>query len=564
MTKVFRGAITLTNRLHYQSNIECNDIFTIDFQNLLVNLHDKFNNEVHEIRKDRLTNQKKARNGSMPTPLAKSDANSDWKIKDLPEDLRTPGIEISGPASIASMLINALNPGPGGERAEGDLDDDEDAAGHTLEDSILAARNRMQATLGTLSFDNSKTGKHYELQPGKIPFFMHRERGLHLDEPMITIDGSPISATILGTALTLFFGGREQHKQGDGVYFYIPKTESARETKFYNNLFTEIKNSVSEISNINIKAIILIESLPAVFQMEEMLYALGDYAAGLNAARWDLKASILEYVMHDKEFVWPDRFDVTIQNTEFMSNIFRRLVAVCLKHNAVPIGGMATALPSKDEEVNKEAAKSIKADKEWEAKQGFIRAWVAHIYHMDPAAEPFKKLQKSGWKPTDEMKNPDNYPVKIEKPNGTLTKEGTRQNIRTLIEYIEGWLNGRGAKGIDRLAGKPGKRPALMEDLATARISTGQIAQRIIHKSFSEDTEQEHSFKLVKEIIIDEKRDIIKLLGNNPSDAQINKYEDSSKIAMKWIKNYTEFNFRSLGSYSRKDLGNIANDKEAF
>jgi malate synthase len=225
---------------------------------------------------------------------------------------------------------------------------------------------------------------------------------------------------------------------------------------------------------------------------------------------------------------------------------------------------MATALPSKDEEVNIEAAKSIKADKEWEANQGFIRAWVAHIYHMDPASEPFKKLRESGWEPTDEMKNPDNYPVKIDNPNGTLTKEGTRQNIRTLLEYIEGWLNGRGAKGIDRLAGKPGKRPALMEDLATARISTGQIAQRIIHKSFSEDTEQEHSYKLVKEIILDETKDIIKLLGENASVDQINKYEDSSKIAMQWIKNYTEFNFRSLGSYSRKDLDDIANEKDAF
>ena len=126
---------------------------------------------------------------------------------------------------------------------------------------------------------------------------------------------------------------------------------------------------------------------------------------------------------------------------------------------------MATALPSRDEEVNIEAAKSIKADKEWEAKQGFIRAWVAHIYHMDPAAEPFKKLRESGWEPSEDMKNPDNYPVKIDNPNGTLTKEGTRQNVRTLLEYIEGWLNGRGAKGIDRLAGKPGKRPALMLSL---------------------------------------------------------------------------------------------------
>ena len=554
----------MSDRLSFNSQIECDDIFTPEFQTLLVNLHDKFNDEVKQIRKERIENQEKARNGIMPSPLEKSEANGEWKIGELPDDLRKPGIEISGPAGIASMLINALNPGPGGVRAEGDLDDDEDAAGHTLEDSIHATRNRMNATLGTLTFDNQTTGKHYELQPGKIPFFMHRERGLHLDEPSVTIDNEPISATILGTALTLFFGGRAQHKSGDGVYFYIPKTESARETKFYNSLFTEIKNSVSEINDINIKAIILIESLPAVFQMEEMLHALGEYAAGLNAARWDLKASILEYVMHDKDFVWPDRFDVTIQNTEFMSNIFRRLVAICLKHDAVPIGGMATALPSRDEEVNIEAAKSIKADKEWEAKQGFIRAWVAHIYHMDPAAEPFKKLRESGWEPSEDMKNPDNYPVKIDNPNGTLTKEGTRQNVRTLLEYIEGWLNGRGAKGIDRLAGKPGKRPALMEDLATARISTGQIAQRIVHKSFSEDTEEEHTFKLVKEIINDETKDIINLLGDDATDDQKTKYEKSSKIAMQWIKNYTDYEFRSLGSYTRDDLEKIASSPDAF
>ena len=554
----------MSDRLSFNSQIECDDIFTPEFQTLLVNLHDKFNDEVKQIRKERIENQEKARNGIMPSPLEKSEANGEWKIGELPDDLRKPGIEISGPAGIASMLINALNPGPGGVRAEGDLDDDEDAAGHTLEDSIHATRNRMNATLGTLTFDNQTTGKHYELQPGKIPFFMHRERGLHLDEPSVTIDNEPISATILGTALTLFFGGRAQHKSGDGVYFYIPKTESARETKFYNTLFTEIKNSVSEINDINIKAIILIESLPAVFQMEEMLYALGEYAAGLNAARWDLKASILEYVMHDKDFVWPDRFDVTIQNTEFMSNIFRRLVAICLKHDAVPIGGMATALPSRDEEVNIEAAKSIKADKEWEAKQGFIRAWVAHIYHMDPAAEPFKKLRESGWESSEDMKNPDNYPVKIDNPNGTLTKEGTRQNVRTLLEYIEGWLNGRGAKGIDRLAGKPGKRPALMEDLATARISTGQIAQRIVHKSFSEDTEEEHTFKLVKEIINDETKDIINLLGDDATDDQKSKYEKSSKIAMQWIKNYTDYEFRSLGSYTRDDLEKIASSPDAF
>ena len=134
--------------------------------------------------------------------------------------------------------------------------------------------------------------------------------------------------------------------------------------------------------NAIIKAIILVESLPTVFRMENMLYALGSYGAGLNAARWDLKASILEYIMADDKSVWPDRFDVDVKTTDFISNIFRRLVAVCLKHGAVAIGGMATALPSRDEEINELAADSIRSDKEWEARQGFLRGWSAHIYHL--------------------------------------------------------------------------------------------------------------------------------------------------------------------------------------
>ena len=552
----------MTNRFSYVTSISCEDIFTDEVKELLIHLHDKFLSELDEIRKIRIENQALARSGKKLGHLEKSEANGEWSVEDLPAELRVPGIEISGPAGLTSMLINALNPGPNGFRAEGDLDDDEDAAGHTLEDTINATRNRMNATLGKLEYKNPDTGKEYKLQPGKIPFFMHRERGLHLDEPQVCVDGRPISATILGTTLTLLFGGRAQHKKGESVYFYIPKTESKREAKFYKNLFSEIRSSVKDLRDINIKAIILIESLPAVYQMEEMLFALGEYAAGLNAARWDLKASILEYVLHDENYVWPDRFDVTIQNTEFMSNIFRRLVAVCLKHNAVPIGGMATALPSKDQEVNDEAAKSIKSDKEWEAKQGFVRAWVAHIYHMDSAAEPFKKLSGSDWKPSEEMKIPENYPVIIDNPSGKLTREGTRQNVRTLIEYLEGWLNGRGAKGIDRLSGKPGKRPALMEDLATARISTAQIAQRIIHKSIAEDTEEAHSFELVKEIITGETKDIIASIGNN--NEIVNRYEKSAKIALRWIKNYTDYDFRSLGTYTRNDLEQISSEEDAF
>ena len=249
--------------------------------------------------------------------------------------------------------------------------------------------------------------------------------------------------------------------------------------------------------------------------------------------------------------------------TPFIANIFRRLVAVCMKHDAVPIGGMATALPHRDQAVNEEAAETVRGDKTWEAEQGFLRGWVAHIYHMKSAGDPFKELRNTGWEPSPDMANPDNYPVNIETPEGPVTQEGTRQNARTLIEYVEGWLGGRGAKGIDRLAGRPGRRPALMEDLATARISVAQMAQRVIHEAQSEDTGTTHDSH-----------------SSNPSSPMKGKTSSVSsaptpslgrptlpkrrQISMQWLKNYTEFNFRSLGSYSRTDLAAIASAKDAI
>jgi malate synthase len=293
--------------------------------------------------------------------------------------------------------------------------------------------------------------------------------------------------------------------------------------------------------------------------MQEMLYELGPYAAGLNAARWDLKASIFEYVMADPGSVWPDRFGVDIKTTPFLADIFRRLVAICLKRGAVPIGGMATALPSPDPEVNRVAGEAIRADKEWEARQGFIRGWVAHIFHMKTAADPFKRLLASGWKPGPEMADPNRYPVRIEVPHGPITLAGTRRNVRMLVEYVEGWLNGRGAKGIDSLAGKPGIHPALMEDLATGRMSVAQIAQRIRHRVRpTEGPVEIHDSALVTRLLGEETEDILRLARPDRETAE--RYRKASRIALRWIRNYVDLDFRSLGTYSRAELERIATD----
>jgi malate synthase len=542
-------------------------LFTPEFRDYLVHLCDEFTARAHALRVKRDERLARAlQQGRLPEPLtASAITTSDWTVPPVPKDLATPGIEISGPCSITSMFINALNPGPEGERAEGDLDDDEDSAGHRLIDTVRACHNRLAAVNHELQYTDRERNREYRIAPGELPFFMHRERGLHLDEPEVTVDGRPVSAAILGTALTLYYPGRAQASRGQGIYFYLPKVDGAEECAWYRDVFDRSRALLPFLKDATIRAIPLVEALPAVYEMEEMLHALGPYAAGLNAARWDLKASIFEFVMADPNSVWPDRFGVDIKTTPFLSNIFRRLVAVCLKHGAVPIGGMATALPNPDPEVNRVAAESIKADKVWEAEQGFIRAWVAHIFHMKTAAEPFRRVHGSGtWKPTPEMLKPESYPVRIEVPAGPITLEGTRRNARMVIEYVEAWLQGRGAKGIDSLAGKPGVHPALMEDLATGRMSVAQIAQRIRHSvKTNQGPAATHDAALVKRLLQEECEDILRLMKTRDAQTE-ERYGKAVKIALRWIKNYVELDYRSLGSYTRADLDRIALEADAL
>ncbi len=567
--------MSAADRVEFADVPGAEDLFTPDFLDYITAAYDKFSPSTADIRARREAMIARAVNDRvLPDFPLESEINSgDWRVPPVPADLLRPGIEISGPVSITNMAINALNPGADGERATGYLDDDEDSAGHRLGDTVMAAINRRDATLGTLRFHNPARNRTYELQPGELPFFMHRERGTHLDEHEFTIDGNPIPATILGLGLTMAYGGKVQVEKGQGLYFYLPKVEVVEEACFYREFFDFSRERLGYPDDAEIRGIFLVESLPAVYIMDELLWELGPYAAGLNAARWDFKASVLEYVMSDPDQVWPDRFGVDIKTTDFMTNIFRRLVAVCLRHGAVPIGGMATALPSREEEVNLVAGESIRSDKEWEAQQGFLRGWVAHIFHMKTAAEPFRQLRNSGWEPSPDMYDPSNFPVNIAVPEGSITTEGSRRNARILIECVEGWLQGRGAKGIDSLEGQPGIHPALMEDLATGRISVAQTAQRIVHGARDENTGQVQDFALIKQLLQDELVDISeRRTAAAASDEasqealaeMLQRYEQAYKVALKWIKNYTEFDFRSLGSYTHADLTSIANSEDAF
>jgi malate synthase len=552
-------------RFHYDAVDGAEALFTPSFIDYVLALHDSLTPRIAALMARRADALDRAlRQGVLPAhPPPSAATTGDWKVPPVPADLQKPGIEISGPCSITSMFINALNPGPEGERAEGDLDDDEDSGGHRLIDTVRAAHNRVAAVQRELYARDAERNREYKIAEGELPFFMHRERGLHLTEPDVTVDGQPVNAAVLGTALTLFHTCRAQAERGQGIYFYLPKLEFAAEARLYRDLFDVSRERLPWLRPATIRAIVLVESLPCVYEMEEMLYELGPYAAGLNAARWDLKASIFEYVMADPSSVWPDRFGVDVKTTPFIADIFRRLVAVCLKRGAVPIGGMATALPNPDPEVNRAAAEAIRKDKEWEAAQGFIRAWVAHIFHMKTAADPFRAQLRSGWKPTAAMADPDTYPVKIQVPAGPITLEGTRRNARMLIEYVEGWLNGRGAKGIDSLEGKPGVHPALMEDLATGRMSVAQIAQRIRHTArTTEGPAATHDAALVKRLLGEELEDILRRRGADPAGQE--RYRKAVKIALRWIRNYVDLDFRSLGSYTRRELDAIGAAPDAL
>jgi malate synthase len=258
-------------------------------------------------------------------------------------------------------------------------------------------------------------------------------------------------------------------------------------------------------------------------------------------------ADTLQAAWNRTAALYRDLFD-----TPFLADLFRRLVAVCARHGAVAIGGMATALPGGDAEVDREAAAAIRADKEWEAAAGFRRGWVAHIHHMGTAAAPFVERWREGAPPPPS--DPERFPLRIETPAGRVTEDGTRRNLRVLLEYLEGWLRGRGAKGIDSLAGRPGRRPALMEDLATARISVAQTAQRLRHGALCADSGRRHDVRLVRRLLDEELADILARLPAGADPGARERYEASRGIALAWLRRYLELDFTSLGAFTRAQL----------
>ncbi|MEU2128569.1 malate synthase A [Streptomyces sp. NPDC018352] len=395
-------------------------------------------------------------------------ADDSWKVAPAPAALNDRRVEITGPTD-RKMTINALNSG-----AKVWLADFEDASAPTWENVVLGQLNLIDAYTRAIDFTDPRSGKSYALKPAdELATVVMRPRGWHLNERHLQFDGTPVPGALVDFGLYFFHNAQRLIDLGKGPFFYLPKTESHLEARLWNDIFVFAQDYVG-IPQGTVRATVLIETITAAYEMEEILYELRDHAAGLNAGRWDYLFSIVKNFRDGgSKFVLPDRNAVTM-TAPFMRAYTELLVRTCHKRGAHAIGGMAAFIPSRrDAEVNKVAFEKVKADKDREANDGFDGSWVAHPDLVPIAMASFDAVL--GEKPNQKERLREDVSVApgdliaIDTLDARPTYEGLRNAVAVGIRYIEAWLRGLGAVAIFNL----------MEDAATAEISRSQIWQWI-------------------------------------------------------------------------------------
>jgi malate synthase len=428
--------------------------------------------------------------GEAPQFLADTESGrkSEWRVAKAPKDLEDRRVEITGPTD-RKMLINALNSG-----ARVFMADFEDANSPTWANLVEGQVNLIDAIERRIDF-TSPEGKQYRLSD-KVATLLVRPRGWHLDERHVELDGKPVSGSLFDFGLYFFHNAKRLLGKGSGPYFYLPKLESHLEARLWNDVFNFAQDDLG-IPRGTIRATVLIETILAAFEMEEILYELREHSGGLNAGRWDYIFSIIKKFRNRPEFVLPDRAQVTM-TVPFMRAYTELLVKTCHKHGAHAMGGMAAFIPSRrDPEVNRVALAKVKEDKDREAGDGFDGTWVAHPDLVPTATEAFDRVlgdrpnQLDRQRPEVSVTAAQLIDVRV--PGGNITENGLRMNVSVGIQYIESWLRGIGAAAINNL----------MEDVATAEISRSQVWQWIRHSSRLSDGSTV-SADLVREIADDE------------------------------------------------------------
>jgi malate synthase len=437
-----------------------------------VALQREFNATRKQLLAARVARQQRLDAGERPDFLPETQhiRDSKWVTAPLPKDLLDRRVEITGPVD-RKMIINALNSG-----AKVFMADFEDSTTPTWENVLEGQLNLRDAVRRTITYDDSATGKHYELKPDPAVLFV-RARGWHLEERHILVDGEPMSGSIFDFALYFFHNAKELLARGSGPYFYLPKMESHLEARLWNSIFVRAQELLG-VPQGSIRATVLIETILASFEMDEILYELRDHSAGLNCGRWDYIFSFIKKLAGDQTMLLPDRGQVTM-TTHFMRSYSLLCIKTCHRRNICAMGGMSALIPIKSDPVaNEKAIAGVRADKEREATDGHDGTWVAHPGLVPIALEVFDRIMPQ---PNQISKQLPDYTCTaadlLAIPTGTITFAGLKQNVAVGLGYLEAWLRGIGCVPLFNL----------MEDAATAEISRAQLWQWVHHHAVLED-----------------------------------------------------------------------------
>jgi malate synthase len=437
---------------------------------------------------------------------------AEWSAPPAPADLQDRRVEITGPTE-RKMTINALNSG-----AKVWLADLEDANTPHWSNVVDGQQNLYDAIRRTITLETEK--KTYELNGGPYPTIVMRPRGWHLDERHLPVDGEPAVGALVDFGLYFFHNAKELLERGSGPYFYLPKMESHKEAALWNDVFTHAQETLG-IPVGTIRATVLIETIPAAFEMEEILHALRPHISGLNAGRWDYLFSIIKYFRDNPNMILPDRAAVTM-TAPFMRAYSELLVSTCHKRGAFAMGGMAAFIPSRrDPAVNEVALTKVREDKEREAGDGFDGSWVAHPDLVPVCKGIFDRVL--GDKPNQlDKKRPDvavdaTDLLHVAGTGGAVTRTGLHNNVNVALQYLEAWLRGNGAVAIHNL----------MEDAATAEISRSQVWQWI-HNGVKLEDGTPITAELVGQIEDEELAKIRETVGDEAWTA--GRYDDARKL----------------------------------
>jgi len=437
---------------------------SVEALEFLALLHRNFETRRRGLMDRRAARQEQFDQGMLPDFLTETRniREGSWAIGPIPADLLDRRVEITGPTD-RKMIINALNSG-----APVFMTDFEDSNSPTFANMIEGQINLIDRWQGMLDFTDPQSGKHYSLNPDPAVLIV-RPRGWHLVEKHLTVDGEPMAGALFDFGLYFFHNAKPALEAGSGPYFYLPKMESHREAELWNDVFIAAQEQLG-LPKVTIKATVLIETLPAAFEMEEILFSLKDHITGLNCGRWDYIFSFIKTLKSHSAYLLPDRSQV-VMSKAFLAAYSNLLIKTCHRRGAYAMGGMAAQIPNrKDAAANDAAFAKVRADKEREARNGHDGTWVAHPDLVPVAKEVFDRLMPS--KNQLHVKREDVIARQadlLQVHEGARTEAGFRENIRVGVQYLEAWLRGRGAVPLYDL----------MEDAATAEISRSQIWQWI-------------------------------------------------------------------------------------